>query len=45
MNDITIDAGSGGLILGDHSMNVLDIIGGVLNGQMPAKGVISVHPR
>ena len=34
MNNFLIDAGSGGLILGDHSVNCSDIVGGVLNGQI-----------
>ena len=33
MNYFAVDTGAGGLILGDHSLNVLDIIAGVLNGQ------------
>jgi autotransporter-associated beta strand protein len=33
MNSFTIDAGSGGLVLGVDT-NVLDLIGGVLNGQI-----------
>jgi fibronectin-binding autotransporter adhesin len=34
MNYFAIDAGSGGLNVGDHSVNCLDIVGGVLNGQV-----------
>src|ERR1039457_3270211 len=36
MNWFTVDAGTGSLILGDHnnSGNVLDIVGGTLNGQV-----------
>jgi fibronectin-binding autotransporter adhesin len=34
MNYFLVDAGSGGLNLGDHSGNCLDVVGGVLNGQI-----------
>lgn len=34
MNYFLADAGSGGLIIGDHSGNCLDLLGGVLNGQV-----------
>jgi fibronectin-binding autotransporter adhesin len=34
MNWFTIDPGAGPLILGDHSLNCLDIVGGELNGQI-----------
>jgi fibronectin-binding autotransporter adhesin len=34
MNYFLIDAGAGGLILGDHSVNVLDILAGEINGQI-----------
>jgi autotransporter-associated beta strand protein len=34
MNYFTIDGGTGSLVLGDHSSNCLDIIAGVLNGQI-----------
>jgi autotransporter-associated beta strand protein len=34
MNYFAIDAGSGGLTLGDHSGNCLDFVAGVLNGQI-----------
>src|SRR5436190_14665263 len=34
MNDIMIDPGSGGLRLGTNGPNVLDVVGGVLNGQI-----------